>query len=498
MAPAPGAVDGIGVFGLNDVLRAIRAGRWTVLAAVLAGLAVAGVLAATAVRTYVSSTDLFVSVPRTPDAPSAYQASLFTQERMDTYARLLTTTPLGQQVVDDLNVPLTAEQVAGKVTAIPLPDTDILEVTVTDTSPERAQAIADSLGRQFAARVAELDTSEGAVGTTVEITVLEPATFEATPVSPSVPRYLILGAALGLLVGLALALLRLRMDGTVRSTADTGAAGGTDLVSRIPEDKGLAHPPLPRHLDGPSPATKALRGLALGFERPTGGQPVQVVVVTSPSPDEGKSTVATGLAVTLARAGSRVLLVDGNLWRPRVPRYLGLEVADRGLTDVLTGAAQPSDLIRVTEDGRLDVLPAGPMPADPGELFQSAAMRALLERLRQSYDYILVDAPPVLPVIDAAAMSASVDGYLLVTRHGRTKRDDVAEAATALGAVDGRLLGVVLNRFPATAATSAQRRRYLPDARRRKAGRPLPRTGQQGVGEDQDDPDALPAASGRP
>ena len=486
------------MFRLNEVLRAFRTERWTILVGMLVGLALAAGLSATAVQSYASSTQLFVSVTRTPDAPSAYQGSLFTQERMDSYAHLLTTAQLAQQVVDDLGVPLTANQVVSKLNVIPLPKTDILDVTVTDTSPQRAQAIAESLGRQFALEVAALETTDAAQGPTVEVRTIEPATFEPAPVGPGLSRYLALGAVLGILGGLAFALARRRLDSTVRTLGDAQAAADTTLVTRLFEQKVLSKPPLVGRLAGPSSATKTFRAIRLTVQNASGPDRPQVVVVTSAAPGEGKSTVAVGLAVSLARSGSRVLLVDANLWRPRLTHYLGLPASASGLTDVLAGTAEVNDVTMSTDDSQLRVLPAGPMPEDPGELLGSSAMRTLLDGLRGAYDVVVVDTPALLPLVDGAAVSALADGVLLVTRHGKTSRDELAEAATALSAVDARLLAVVINRVPRSAATRAERQKYKADSTRSATARPGSGVGDGLSRSDREEPDVLPAGSGRP
>jgi succinoglycan biosynthesis transport protein ExoP len=483
------------VFRLNEVLRAVRAGRWAIIVGLLTGLALAGALSATTVRTYVSSTELFVTVPRTPDAPSAYQGSLFTRERMDSYARLLTTSQLAQEVVDDTGIPLTADQVVGKVTAVPVPNTDILEITVNDTTPERAQAIADSLGRQFTEQVAELETSD-AQGPTIQVRTIEPATFEPTA-TPALSRYLALGAALGLLAGLAFALVRQRLDGTIRSNGDAQRATGTALVSRVYENDQLSKLPESGLLEESSPMTKAFRALRLNLEHAGGASRPQVVVVTSAAPEDGKSTVAVGLSVSLSRSGSRVLLVEGNLWRPRLTRYLGLAASDRGLTDVLAGTADVQEVSLSSNDSRLTVLPAGPMPEDPGEILGSKEMHTLLQGLREAYDYIVIDTPALLPLVDGAALSALADGVLLVTRYGRTQRDELTEAATAIAAVDARLLGVVLNRVPVSVAPPAERQEYRADSGRTKTARAVARGGRRRPPVDDQEPDVLSAGSGR-
>jgi capsular exopolysaccharide synthesis family protein len=443
----------------------------------LLGLLLAGVLNATTVRTYESSTELFVAATNTTDAPSAYQGSLFTQARIASYAEVLTSNQLAQRVVDDTGLPLTAGQVAGKITATPIPKTDILSVTVTDTSAERAQQIATSIGRQFPVRVAELETSDGAQGPAVEASTVEPPSYQPEPVSPATVRNLLLGAALGLLAGVALALLRERSDRSVQDEDDVRKATGAPLVSRIAENRRLAQIPVARALDQQSPVARAFRAIRVDLMGPGRGTAPRVVVVTSSLPGEGKSTVAVALAVSLARSGSRVVLVDGNLWRPRLTRYLGLDDVETGLTDVLAGRVDLRTATRASTEDRLSVLPAGPMPEDPEQELGSKAMGALLETLRASHDVVVVDAPPLLPVGDAVALGGAADGCLVVARYRKTTRAELAEATATLSAARVRVLGVVLNRVPVPSHGAAGRAGYAADASRTAAPAAAPAAG---------------------
>jgi receptor protein-tyrosine kinase len=164
------------------------------------------------------------------------------------------------------------------------------------------------------------------------------------------------------------------------------------------------------------------------------------------------------------------MLIEADLRRPRVTRYMGL-VSGAGLTDVLGGRARLHDVEQPWGDGRLSILAAGPMPPNPSEMLGSEQMRRLLQQLRETHDYVIIDAPPLLPVTDAAVLTALVDGCVLSTRHGKTRREELAGAAAALQRVDGRLLGVVLNRVPqSAAATSGYGYGYAPDPGRDRTG----------------------------
>jgi receptor protein-tyrosine kinase len=129
-------------------------------------------------------------------------------------------------------------------------------------------------------------------------------------------------------------------------------------------------------------------------------------------------------------------------------------VGGAGLTNVLAGTADLHEVVQTWGDGKLSVLGAGPMPPNPSEMLGSAQMRTLLESLRETQDFVVIDTPPLLPVTDAAVLSVLADGCLITTRYGRTRREQLGEAAGILARIDAKLLGVVLNRVPQSAAVA--------------------------------------------
>jgi succinoglycan biosynthesis transport protein ExoP len=390
-----------------------------------------------------------VGVAATTHTSAAYQGNLFSQQRVTSYAQLLTGEQLAGRVVDELDLDLTPAQVARTVTATPLPDTVILEVTVTDTSAERARDIAESLGRQFTAEVTNLEADVS----TVKVTTVQPAKLDPDAVSPDVTRNLALGAVLGLLIGLGLALLRSKLDNTVKSHDDVQALTGTGLIGTVLEDPRLDDAHVVAALDEHSVTAESFRAIRTNLQYLDVDNPPRVIVVASSVPGEGKSTLAVNLATALAQSGSRVTLVEADLRRPRVTRYMGL-VGGAGLANVLAGTADLDEVTQPWGDGKLSVLAAGPMPPNPSEMLGSAQMRSLLETLRETQDYVVIDTPPLLPVTDAAVLSVLADGCVITTRFGKTRREQLAEAAATLSRIDAKLLGVVLNRVPQAAAAA--------------------------------------------
>jgi receptor protein-tyrosine kinase len=273
-------------------------------------------------------------------------------------------------------------------------------------------------------------------------------------VSPDPTRNLALGGVLGLLVGLGLALLRSRLDNTVKTNDDVQQLIGTGLIGTVLEDQRLNERHVATSQDEHSMTAEAFRAIRTNLQFLNVDNPPRVIVVASSVPGEGKSTLAVNLSTALAQQGSRVMLIEADLRRPRVTRYMGL-VGGAGLTNVLAGTAELDEVTQPWGDGKLTVLAAGPMPPNPSELLGSAQMRSLLQTLRESQDYVIIDTPPLLPVTDAAVLSVISDGCLITTRFGKTRREQLSEAAAILGRIDATLLGVVLNRVPQSAATRA-------------------------------------------
>ncbi len=170
----------------------------------------------------------------------------------------------------------------------------------------------------------------------------------------------------------------------------------------------------------------------------------KIICVTSSSPEEGKSTSCINLAVTFAQTGAKVLLIDGDLRKPRIHWYLKLH-SKPGLTNVLGGFSLVTDAIQTTSYENLHVLTCGHIPPNPTELLASSNMGTLLNMLKASYDYIFVDTPPINTVTDAAVLSKLVSGTILVVRQGITTLDDVGASLKKLKLVNAKILGFLLN-----------------------------------------------------
>ncbi|OGU02612.1 MAG: hypothetical protein A2W29_10630 [Gemmatimonadetes bacterium RBG_16_66_8] len=260
-----------------------------------------------------------------------------------------------------------------------------------------------------------------------------------------------LGLLVGLLLGFGAAFLLEYLDQTIKSAADVERALGVPVLGQIPDDQRLARGNSHRgtvgiitQLPHDEPSAEAFRALRTNVTFVGAERPLQLISVTSPGPGEGKSTTAANLAVALAQSGQRTLLVDADLRRPQVHRAFSL-VQEPGLTDVLIGRVPAREAIRPEVQPQLDVLPSGPAPPNPSELLGSHAMHALIGELRRSYDYIVMDTPPTLPVTDAAVVASAADGAILVLKSGDTEEVPAQRALEQLRRVHARVAGAVLN-----------------------------------------------------
>jgi capsular exopolysaccharide synthesis family protein len=437
---------------LREVVRAFRAFWWMLVTGVLLGGIAATAVSLLVTPQYTSHTRLFVSTTGSTSTSDVLTGSQFSQQRVASYVRLLTGEDLAARVIADLELDMTPEEFAEQVTASAVPETVLLDVTVTDPSPQRARDIAEGTSAEFIRLIRGLETPRGSGTSPVTVTVVDTAKLPARPSEPQVLRNIVLGLAVGLLAGGGAAVVAARLDRSVKDGDEASALVGAPLVGTIQRDQALnkTHTTDRR---GDSRTAEDYRQLRNNLRFLEVDDPPRVIMVSSAVPAEGKTTLVINLALALAEAGQRVIVVEADLRRPKVTSYLGM-VGGVGLTNVLTGTAYLEEVLQQHGMDGLTVLAAGPTPPNPGELLASSHMRAVVEKLRGRFDVVLVDAPPLLPVADASGLAPHTDGVLLSVRYGSTRRDQLRQAATTVERAGGRTLGAVLNIVPPRAGSA--------------------------------------------
>jgi len=441
---------------LHEYIDTLRR-RWRfVTVCVLLGLAAAVAVTALMPRSYTATAQLFVATSD-EDSGNAYQGGLFTQQRVKSYTRIVTSPSVLGGVISELGLHTTPGRLAEKIDAQAPLDTTLVDIRVTDRSADRAQAIADQTALQFTKYISAIEGSTVDAPPLVKASVVGGSEPPSTPASPRPALNLGIGLLLGAVAGVAGAVLRESLDTTVRSVDDLAKGLGLPVLGAVPP------PGRPR-----AEAVGLLRA-RLRFSTDE-GSPASVLVAGA-LPAEGRTRTAIDLATSVARTGQRVILVEADLRRPRLATELHLSDGP-GLADVL---AHGVPLYQALQSwGGLRVLAAGPPPADPGTLLSSPDLARLTRALASDADLIVVDSPPLLSFADATVLASVTDGVLLVVRARRTRRGDVKRALDSLAVVRARVLGAVLTGARADARTNWQPPSHPEHRTPARVGEPVP------------------------
>jgi len=447
-----------------------------------------------------------VMVNEAPANQSINYTTMMTSERLaQTYAQLITTRPVLMAVAEMLG----PDQPIGSIGVQVLENTQLMRISVVDTDPVRAAIVANTVVAVFAeqnqteqassyaaskqnleSQMAQLDQQIQASSATLDslgtasenqverdrlnsilaqyrqtyaylmqsyeqvrlaevqsisnIIQKEPAIPPGYPFTPVVFRTTMMGALLGFLLGVGLIVLFEALDDTIRDPEEIAQKFGVPLLGMIAthesEDEGPIAQNKPR-----SPITEAFRSLRTNIQFTGVDHPLHTILITSPSPKDGKSTVAANLSVVFAQGDRKVVLIDADLHRPKQHKLLGISNR-RGLSELFTQPVLLMDgNVRDTSVPNLSILTSGSLPPNPAELLGSEKMRQILSQLNQQAEVIIIDSPPLMAVTDAAVLSSRADGVLLVIRPSVTKLQACKHTIEQLKHVGANVLWYVLN-----------------------------------------------------
>ncbi|MCA9979899.1 MAG: polysaccharide biosynthesis tyrosine autokinase [Anaerolineales bacterium] len=487
---------------------------WLVILGVVIAAGVAYIVSINTTPVYQASARLLID--QAPGASSNTYADVLTIEKISqTYVELLTVSDVLNEVITELNLPIEASGLRRQISASAPADTQILNITVQDTNPERAAAIANSTAEAFirynertqleryADPMANLQTELDTVGDQIElietnintlatsgelspaqqadlsrletqlkeqqtvynnifndlqslrvksatesnkVLIVEPASPNDSPIRPRTLTNTLLAAAVGGMLALGVIFLIDYLDDTIKTpdqvTQDTGLSA-IGVISYIKGDE----PPdrLITHTTPRAPTSEAYRVLRTNLEFSSIDDKLRSVLVTSPSPGEGKSTTAANLGTVVAQAGNRVIIVDADLRRPSQHKVFQVP-NNQGLTTALLDSETPiSYHIQQTKVPGLRIMTSGPLPPNPSELLRSHRMQQILAELNDEADFVIVDTPPTLTVADASILAPRVGGGVIVLKIASTRRDALIQAQESLHKTGAHVLGVVMN-----------------------------------------------------
>lgn len=439
---------------LGQYMAALRK-RWllSLVLLVVGALGAFGVARSTP-PSYQASAKVFISLSSAESPGELVQGSTYIKNVVDSYAALASLPVVLDPIINDLGLKTNAKILSKSITAESPLNTNIIDIEATSEDPQLASQIANAVARQLAKTVTDLSPTNGKTRQAVSVSVVSPASVPQFASAPRTRFLVATGAGIGLILGVILSILLAFIDTRVREPQDLDFLAETAAVlGTIPIQPRRRHTPLATLVDPLSPRAEAYRRLQTNLSYIDASSPLQVIVVTSATVGEGKTSTAINLAIALGETSRRVLLIDGDLRRPSVAPSIGIEGA-AGLTTVLIGRANVADVVQSMGHMRIDVLASGETPPNPHQLIESSAMRQVVEGARERYDTIVIDAPPVLPVSDAAVLSRLGDGALVVVGCKRVRTRDVRAALRDLSAVGAHVAGLVVTFAPDADSTN--------------------------------------------
>lgn len=436
---------------------------WLVVLGAVVGVTAGVILAVVTPKSYTATATLFVGSPASTDASIAYNLDLFSQQRALTYAKLAQSRDIATAVQKDLDISITPEQLAAKVTASPVLKTVLMRISASDGSPKLASDIANTFATEFTRYVTQLETPSGASQPSTAVTVIQQAEVPTSSTSPRVLWNVLIGLVAGVVLGLFVKWLLTLVDRRVRSSKDLADATGESVLGVLPKDVARNKERLNLASDSTSPYAEALRRLRANLLYADLDNQPKTIAFLSPRSTMSTTATATNLAMVLDAAGRRVGLVDADMREARLSRYVGavtdIDASTTGaasserptdrnrastLLSVLTAGSNLDDsLIRIAGSG-VDVLTTDAVPNAAGDVLASDGLVKLLAELRSRYDFVFCDAPGLLTANDGTDVGRDCDAVVLVATSGRTRIDDVAKTAETVRRLGLNLVGAIL------------------------------------------------------
>jgi len=432
---------------LKDYTKVVGKYKWLIILGTLLCVVTTVIATAYMAPVYEASIQLLVSQKQATSngqtAGEAYQAILTSERLARTFSHMLKNRSTAEKVVEKLKIPIPPEELVKNIEAGPVRDTQLIEVKVQDKDPVRAKRIANTLGVIFKDIVESLEKDKSSRGEIISISVVEPAVEPLNPIKPKPLLNMILAFLIGLMSSTGLAFILSYMDTTIKEADEIERTNGLISLGQIPfipkKSDELIIKTEPR-----SVVAEAFRMLRTNIQYINFESKIKTFVITSSGVGEGKTLFSANFAAVMARAGFRVLVVGCDLRRPRLHQVFRAS-NDIGLANILIGTSSLAKAVQETDIKDLDIVASGPTPPNPVDLLESKRMEKFLDDVKQRYDFVILDCPPISTITDALVLVGNTDGVIMVARRGETRRQAFSDAKQVLDRVNARILGFVLN-----------------------------------------------------
>jgi polysaccharide biosynthesis transport protein len=419
-------------FALSDYFMVLVRRRWVVLMTFFFTMLIVASILSQMPTLYTAKAIVRVTNPRSGSADYVDYNTELGQRLLGTYVELANGEEIKQQLGNFVaRLPV--------MKAVQIANSELFEITAEDADPGLAQFAAN--------KMAELIIAEGAhrisTDTQINVYVAESASLPTEPTSASPWLLITLAAFVGLLGGAGLAFIFENLDTRLYSDKAIESLAELPVVGNIPDDGHVGSSTA--LLINKKIQSEAFQRMRTNIFTASGKRTIKSILITSPVPRDGKSSIAINFAISLAQGNRTICLVDANLRYPVIQSFFKLEKS-AGLSDVLLNKAKLKDVINGTEYPSLSVVTAGPAVINPVDELDSAKMKDVVNELTQQFDIVLIDSPASTSVTDPAVLSSMVDGVLLVVRHGWVRKEALTRAIKYLKNVNANLIGVVSNK----------------------------------------------------
>lgn len=442
---------------LNDYLRLLRK-KWYIVVIVTAICAALGSIYSLyfVEPVYESSIPVIIGSVQQQKSGSAqnsntqsYNDIMMYQKLVKTYCEFVKTRIVVEDAINNSGIKTTYEDAIDMISAVAQNDTEFLKISVKSPNKFEAALLANALAKSLKEISADVKNIDN-------VQLVDEASVPTSPINKSPLIYIMISFAMGIVLSVGLIILLDILDNTVKDSEGIEKQMNVSVIGSIPfakikkeannDDCSLSDEII-THYKPLSLVSENYKALRTNIQFSMIDKTSCTISVTSCAPSEGKSTVISNTSVVVAQSGKKVLLIDCDLRKPVIHRKFGLP-NKKGLTNYLLGECELGDVIQKTAVENLSVMTSGKIPPNPSEILTSQKYIKLIEELKTQYDYIFIDAPPVLIVTDAQIISSMVDGMLLVAEFGSTEKAVLEKAKECLDRANAKCLGVIINQIP--------------------------------------------------
>lgn len=457
---------------LREIIHILTVRWWIIAIFTALSIIITGFVTFTMIDpVYKAETSLFVGKESDKIASLDLGEFNLNKSLVSDYRQLILSRLVSQEVIDELGLDMTVSTFQKKVEVTTIEDSRLFKISFESTDPKMAMDVANALAQVLVEKAQDIIQVKN-------IKIIDEAELPENPIKPNKIQNLLVAAVLGAFIGAGAVILVEYLDYTIKNANDVERLLKLNTIGEIPQfagekrgkskglfskrkhssgkkrDKNAVSHVLITITDPKAPASEAYRSLRTNIGYSGIDKQVRLIVLTSSRMAEGKSTTAANMAVSMAQSGKNVLLIDADLRKPRVHRYFNLS-NDIGLTDIVVKNVSTEEAIKkFSYVENLSIICSGSVPPNPTEILESKKLAELLQELKEKFDIVIIDTPPVGQLTDGAILASMADGVILVAASGESNIDMVRRARAALMQVNANIIGVVLTKIDKTRSGS--------------------------------------------